>query len=132
MNKLLAVAAIAEAATGLALIVVPLSVARLLIGAELSGIAVTVGRLAGISLLSLGVACWPAKVPMRSALCGMMTYSLLVTLYLSFLGIGGEWRGPLLWPAIVLHAVLTLLLAREWLRARSAVSKQPTVTRTKR
>jgi hypothetical protein len=24
------------------------------------------------------------------------------------------WVGPLLWPAVVLHAVLTLLLARVW------------------
>jgi hypothetical protein len=58
MNKPLAFAALAEAATGVALIVVPALVARLLLGAELSGVAVVVGRVAGISLLSLGLACW--------------------------------------------------------------------------
>ena len=57
MNKPLAFAALAEAATGAALIVVPSLVARMLLGAELSGVAVAVGRVAGISLLSLGFAC---------------------------------------------------------------------------
>lgn len=44
----------------------------------------------------------------------MATYGLLVTLYLSYLGIRGEWVGRLLWPAVALRAVLTLLLARAW------------------
>ena len=48
----------------------------------------------------------------------MLTYSALVTLYLLYLGIRGEWVGPLLWPAVVLHAVLTLLLARAWCKTR--------------
>ena len=125
MNKPLAFAALAEAATGVALIVVPSLVARLLLGTELSGVAVALGRVAGISLLSLGFACWPGKEPTRAALCGMATYGLLVTLYLLYLGIRGEWVGPLLWPAVALHAVLTLLLARAWFSARSAVAKQP-------
>jgi hypothetical protein len=125
MNKPLVFAALAEAATGVSLIVVPSLVARLLLGAELSGVGVAVGRVAGISLLSLGFACWPGKEPTLAALCGMATYSLLVTLYLLYLGIRGEWVGPLLWPAVALHAALTLLLARAWFGARSAVAKQP-------
>ncbi len=42
----------------------------------------------------------------------MATYGLFVTLYLVYVGTRGEWVGPLLWPAVALHAVLTLLLAR--------------------
>jgi hypothetical protein len=111
MSRLLAFAALAEAATGAALVVVPSLVARLLFGTELSGIAVVVARVAGISLVSLGLACWPGKQPTRAAACGMATYGLLVALYLLYLGIRGEWIGPLLWAAVALHAVLTLLLA---------------------
>ncbi len=118
MNKPLAFAALAEAATGVTLIVVPSLVARLLLGTELSGIGVAVGRVAGISLLSLGFACWPGKVPTHAPLCGMATYGLLVTFYLMYLGLRGEWVGPLLWPAVALHALLTLLLARAWFRFR--------------
>jgi hypothetical protein len=123
MNKPLAIAALAEAATGVALIVVPSLVARLLLGTELSGVAVAVGRVAGISLLSLGFACWPGKEATRAALFGMATYVLLVSLYLLYLGIRGEWVGPLLWPAVALHAVQAVVLARAWFSARSAVAK---------
>jgi hypothetical protein len=109
MKKLLTVAAIAEAATGLALMVVPSVVGRLLLGAELTGVAIPVARVLGIALIALGVACWPGP-----ALLGMLIYGAVMTLYLSYLGIRGNWVGPLLWPAVVLHAVLTLLLARAW------------------
>lgn len=120
MNKPLAFAALAEVATGLALAVAPSLVAPLLLGTELSGVAVVVGRVAGISLLSLGIACWPDKEPTRTALGGMVTYGLLLTLYLAYLGSRGEWVGPLLWPGVALHAVLTLLLVRAWLSVKSS------------
>jgi len=35
-------------------------------------------------------------------------------IYLLRLGIGGEWVGSLLWPAVALHGILSLLLARQW------------------
>jgi len=28
----------------------------------------------------------------------------------------GEWVGPLLWPAMLVHALLTFLLARAWFK----------------
>ncbi len=111
MKKLLTVPAIVEAATGLALLVVPSLVGRLLLGAELTGVAVPVARVLGIVLIALGVACW-----LGTPLVGMLIYGGLVTLYLAYLGIRGEWVGPVLWPALVLHAVLTLLLARAWFK----------------
>ena len=72
------------------------------------------GRVAGIALLALGVACLPSCTP----LCGMLTYGALVTLYLTYLGVIGEWVGALLWPAVVLHGILTVLLARAWVQLR--------------
>jgi len=119
MNMLLAFAALAEAATGVALIVVPSPVGRVLLGTELSGAALPVARVAGIALFSLGLACWPAQGPTRAALCGMTTYSLLATVYLVYLGTRGDSVGVLLWPAAGLHALLTLLLGRAWLAART-------------
>jgi hypothetical protein len=116
MKNLLTLIAVGEAATGVALMVVPSLVARLLLGAELAGISLPLARVAGIALFALGVACWPG----RTAACGMLTYNALVTLYLLFLGIRGDWVGPLLWPAVVLHAVLALLLARSRLAKRKS------------
>jgi hypothetical protein len=109
--KLLAIAAIAEAATGLALLVLPSPVGSLLLGAELTGVSVPVARVTGIALVALAVACWPGA----TALCGMLTYSMLATAFLAYVGIRSKWVGPLLWPAVVLHVVLTILLSRAWL-----------------
>ena len=112
MKKVLTVAAVLEVATGMALLIVPSLVGRLLFGAEFTGVANPVARVLGIALIALGVACWPGS----TAFCGMLTYSALVTLYLLYLGIRGEWVGPLLWPVVVLHGILSVLLARAWFK----------------
>jgi len=107
VKKVLVFAAAGEIATGLALLVVPSLVGQLLLGTDLTGAAVMVARVAGIALIALGVACWPG-----TPVVGMLTYSAAVTLYLGFLGISGASSGVLLWPAVVLHLILTALLAR--------------------
>jgi hypothetical protein len=107
MKKVLVFAAVGEAMTGVALLLIPSMVGQLLFGAELTGIAMTVARVAGIALIGLGVACWPG--PPR---VGMLTYSAAVTLYLAYLGFAGDLTGILLWPAVVLHVILTVLLTR--------------------
>ena len=48
MKKVLIFAAVAEAATGLALLIVPSLVGRLLLGEELTGVAIPVARVAGM------------------------------------------------------------------------------------
>ena len=121
LNGLLALTGSIEAVTGLALLVDPAIVTRLLLGVEVSGVAIALGRVAGFGLLSLGLASVPrrnAAGDSASAFRAMLTYNLLDTLYLLYLGIGGEWVGRLLWPAVVLHGALTLLLAGTWFRAR--------------
>ena len=115
MKKVLTIAAVIEVATGMALLIVPSLVGRLLFGAEFTGIVTPVARVLGIALLALGVGCWPGS----AAFCGMLTYSGLATLYLLYLAILGEWVGPLLWPAVVIHALLTALLAWGWFQSRS-------------
>ena len=42
----------------------------------------------------------------------MLIYSAAVTLYLGYNGFSGEFTGVLLWPAVVLHATIVMLLAR--------------------
>ena len=107
MKRVLIVAAVSEAATGAALLVVPSLVGQLLFGAELTGLTIPVARVTGIALIALGVACWPGP-----PLVGMLTYSTVVTLYLAYIGFAGGLTGILLWPAVVLHLTLTALLAR--------------------
>ena len=107
MKRVLIFAAVGEAATGVALLIVPSLVGQLLFGGALTGIAIPVARVAGIALIALGVACWPG-----TPLAGMLTYSAAVTLYLAYLGLAGGLIGILLWPAVVLHVILTALLIR--------------------
>jgi hypothetical protein len=107
LKWVLPAAAIAEAATGAALLIVPSLVGQLLLGDELTGVAVPVARVAGIALIALGIACWPGP-----PLVGMLIYTVVVALYLAYLGIAGGLSGMLLWPAVVLHAILAVLLMR--------------------
>jgi hypothetical protein len=90
-----------------ALLIVPSRVGQLLFGVELTGVAMTVARVTGIALIALGLACWlgPPRV-------GMLTYSAAITLYLAYVGFAGGLTGILLWPAVVLHVILTVLLTR--------------------
>jgi hypothetical protein len=106
MKAVLVLAAISEVATGAALLIVPSLVGRLLLGDEFIGVAISIARVLGIALIGLGIACWPGP-----ARVGMLIYSAAVTLYLAFLGFGGL-SGILLWPAVVLHAILTVFLTR--------------------
>jgi hypothetical protein len=119
MKKVLVLAAVSEAATGLALLVVPSLVGRLLLGEELTGVAIPVARVLGIALIALGVTCWPG-----TPLVGMLTYSAAVTLYLAYVGFAGGISGILLWPAVVLHVILTALL----LLTRASTSDNETKT----
>ena len=111
MKWLLIFAAVAEAATGLGLLIVPSLVGQLLLGEQLMGVAIPVARVAGIALIALSIACWPGP-----PLVGMLTYSASVTLYLAYLGLADGSSGVLLWPAVVLHAILSALLACDALR----------------
>jgi hypothetical protein len=101
-----------ELATGIALIVAPGFVVRVLLGADASGAGIAVARVAGLGLLSLGVACWPGgneTTPQTAR--ALFIYNLLTALYLGYLRVGAGFVSYLLWPACVLHALLTILLA---------------------
>jgi hypothetical protein len=113
-KQVLVFAAVAEGATGLALLIAPSLVGQLLLGQHLAGVAIPVARVTGIALIAIGIACWPG-----TPLVGMLAYSSAVTLYLAYIGFIGEFAGMLLWPAAVVHALLSILLGRTWLAAET-------------
>src|SRR5262245_51242364 len=118
VRRLLIACSIGEALTGLALVVHPPLVVGLLFGAEVSAAGVTVSRVAGIALSSLGCACWPSRGRAHAAAAtGMLLYSLATALYLLIVGVSSETRGVLLWPAVGLHVAVALLLAWAWSRS---------------
>ena len=93
--------------SGLALLVISCLVGRLLLGEDLAGVAIVVARALGIALIAFGIACSPG--PPR---VGMLIYSGAVALYLAYAGLALGFASILLWPAVVLHAILMILLAR--------------------
>lgn len=114
MGRALVIAAVAETATGLALAFAPALVGQLLLGADLTGLAAAVARVAGLALIGLGVACWPGP-----AGAGMLIYSATVAFYLAFLGVAGASAGVLLWPAVAVHLVLSVCIALSWAKENS-------------
>ena len=113
IERFLTLTAIIEAATGLALIAMPTIVVRLLLGAEISGASIPLGRVAGAALLALGVACWLARNDRQSRtarglVVAMLVYNIVATAVLAFAGIGLGLHGVALWPAVVLHAVMAI------------------------
>ena len=114
MSRLLKLTAIIEAATGLGLMAVPSMVVRLLLGSPLdTSAAVTLGRVAGVALLALGVACWLARDDTQSRaarglVAAMLLYNISVAAVLAFAGFGLGLHGIALWPAVILHAVMAV------------------------
>ena len=112
-RSLVKTSAAIEGATGIALITDPSFVVRALVGVGLSRGGIAVGRLAGIGLLSLGLACWAiGHEATPQATRALFTYNSLAALYLGYLRVGEGFLGYLLWPACGLHALLAVLLAR--------------------
>jgi hypothetical protein len=117
MNYLLALTALVEAVTGLALLVVPALVVKLLLGAEISGAAIPLGRVAGMALLALGIACWRAGGDTKSRagkglVVAMLVYNVGVAAILAVAGINSSPVGVALWPAVILHVVMAVWCAR--------------------
>ena len=127
MNLLLKLTAIIEAATGLGLIAAPAIVVRLLLAAEISGATIPLGRVAGVALLALGVASWLASYDEQSCaarglLSAMVLYNFGATLILAMAGIGSGFVGIALWPAVVLHAAMTIWCITSLLRKPTLIS----------
>ena len=113
MKLLLKLTALIEAATGLGLVAVPAVVVRLLLGGELLGAGIPLGRVAGVALLALGIACWlasfdPQSCAARGMVSAMAIYNLGVAFILGVAGVQSQPVGVALWPAVILHAVMTV------------------------
>jgi hypothetical protein len=103
---------VAEGATAVAVMLAPGLVAQLLLGADVAGAGVAYGRVFGVTLLALVIACWPRTGAVsRPALYAILFYNLAVGLFLAYIGAVHRPAGILLWPAVAEHALVTLLLA---------------------
>lgn len=113
-------AVIEAAATGIILLVRPSWFAWLVFGAEFSEAGLALGRLTAIAMFGLSLATWTTSTARQSvsSVRALLIYNALATIYLLYIGIGGQLTGILLWPAIALHAIFSILLGRAWLAIR--------------
>lgn len=113
--KLFIATAIIEVGAGLVLICLPALAIWLLLGiGKPSPEALVVGRIFGTSLLAIGVVCWFAPDDVRSQNglgWGILTYNVGACTVLALSGWMMRMSGILLWPAVVLHAVMAIWCA---------------------
>lgn len=113
--RVVAFSAATEGVTGVASLLAPSVVVQLLLGADLPGIGPVVVRCFGIALMALGIACWPGDThtePSMQGLRAMVFYNAMIAGFLGYAGAVAHLGGPLLWPAVVLHAIVAVLLVR--------------------
>ena len=123
MKHLLTVTTVIEAGVGLALLVVPSVVIQLLLGAEISGAAVPLGRVAGTALLALGVACWLARSDVQSraargVVAAMLLYNFGAVVILGAADISSQTVRIALGLAVILHSAMAVWCVTSLLAAR--------------
>jgi hypothetical protein len=116
MKRLLTLTAVIESGTGLALLAAPVVVVQLLLGAEITGPAVPLGRVAGTALLALGVACWIARGDVgdraaRGLVAAIWLYDVGAVVVLGSAGIQSQTAGVQLWLVVVFHAAMAIWCA---------------------
>jgi hypothetical protein len=122
MKNLLTLTALIEGITGLTLVAAPSVVTWLLLGASLDGsVSLIVARLTGLALLALTVASWLARLDGETrAATGLVTamvlYNLGAAFLLAYAGLGLRFSGMLLWPAVLLHAVMSVWCIMQLMR----------------
>jgi len=114
MKILLTMTGFIETGAGAALLGFPSAAVKLLLGSPLdTSAAVTLGRVAGAALLVPGIACWLARGDAQSRaarglVAAMLFYNFAAVALFTFAGLGLELRGVALWPAVILHAAMTV------------------------
>lgn len=90
----------------------PSARAALLLGVPLNApVAVTVGRIAGVALAALGLACWLTRVDAHGRAARGLVFAMLlcncgVLAVLAFAGLASGLAGIGLWPAALAHLLL--------------------------
>ena len=112
-ERVIAFSATAEAITGVALVTMPALVGRALLGADLPPLALVIARCFGVALIALALAVWPdrGRATGAPALRALLLYNGSIAAYLTWQGANRHIGGMLLWPAVVLHAGVAVLLA---------------------
>lgn len=124
VKRLFVVSAVLEVGAGVAIAVAPSLAVSMLLGTVFDSQAdLTVGRLTGAALLTLGVACWLARddEDSRAAhglVAAMTIYNIGAVVVLAIAGASSGTKAPVLWGVVLLHLAMAVWCIVCLLRAR--------------
>ena len=86
---------------------------QLIFGTTTEGSGVHFAQLAGIALIALGIACLPSNhaATRRVAVRTLLIYNIAAAIFFAWIGFATTLRGVVLWPVVILHTVLAIVLA---------------------
>ena len=114
MKKLLIATAVIELGAGLALAALPSVSVMFLLGSPLeTPVGLTMGRVAGAALVTLGVACWLALRDAHSQgtvglVAALLFYNIAIVAVLVAARFELDLQGVGLWPGAGLHSAMTV------------------------
>src|SRR5262245_57909416 len=108
----LRLAAWVEILVGISFLLVPNAQSQMIFGATPEGIGVTWARFAGVALIGLGIACLPSNFAgTRQGVRGLLIFNIGATIFFAWVAVATSFGGVLLWPVVILHAVISIALA---------------------
>jgi hypothetical protein len=114
LTPFLLITAIVEIAAGLALLIAPAVAIALVFGVDLSEpAALFLARWLGVALFAIGLAGAlardePSGAAGRGVAVAAVVYDVGVALLFVVMAVGSRLAGPVLWPAVGLHTILTV------------------------
>jgi len=114
MKQILVASALLETGAGLVLLVAPAMAIGLVFDLPGAGAGVFIGRIAGAALLSLGAACWLARLDggsaaLRGLVTGMLIYNAAIVALVVTSTLGPP--GQILWSIAALHGAMAIWCA---------------------
>ena len=102
-----------EILVGASFVLVPNAQSQLTFGAAVDGAGIHFARLAGIGLIGLGIASIPSSLPetRQHAVRALLIFNIAATIFFAWVGVATAFRGVVLWPVVILHAVISIALA---------------------
>ena len=107
------IAAWIEILVGASFLLVLNTQSQLIFGARPEGSGAPFAQLAGIALISLGIACLPSnhKETHKVAARSLLIYNIAATIFFAWIALATTFRGVVLWPVVILHTLLAIVLA---------------------
>ena len=105
-------AAWVEILVGISFLSVPDVQSQLIFGTTPEGIGGIWARFAGIALIGLGIACLPSNpAGTRQGVRALLGFNIGATIFFAWVAVATAFQGVILWPVVILHAVISIALA---------------------